>query len=163
MTAVYKHTQKGHYLLVFALLAGTFTVAISHYFILENAPLRNAEETTAYWVTAASGLLTGLVLVWAAALVSALTVKIEDGSLTLRFGPGAYSKKFALDRITHAQTVRNKWFFGWGIRFIGNGWLYNVSGLDAVEIILQNGKRRRIGTDEPQLLAAAINNSLTGE
>jgi hypothetical protein len=34
--------------------------------------------------------------------------------------------------------------------------LFNVSGLDAVEVELVDGKRIRIGTDEPQALVAAI-------
>jgi hypothetical protein len=34
--------------------------------------------------------------------------------------------------------------------------LYNVSGLDAVELKLKSGEVRRIGTDNPQGLAAAL-------
>ena len=34
--------------------------------------------------------------------------------------------------------------------------LYNVSGLDAVELRLKSGDIRRIGTDDPQGLAAAL-------
>ena len=36
------------------------------------------------------------------------------------------------------------------------GWMYNVSGLDAVEIELKGGGRFRIGTDEPDELVRAI-------
>ena len=54
------------------------------------------------------------------------------------------------------QTVRNKWYFGWGIRYLGTGWLYNVSGLDAVEIVQNDGKMVRVGTDEPDVLARAL-------
>jgi len=40
------------------------------------------------------------------------------------------------------------------------GWrLYSVSGLDAVELHLKNGDIRRIGTDDPKGLAAALNAS----
>ena len=41
----------------------------------------------------------------------------------------------------------------WVIR---NGWLYNVSGFDAVELELASGKLCRIGTDEPGRLLHAI-------
>ena len=34
--------------------------------------------------------------------------------------------------------------------------IYNVSGFDAVEIQLKNGKIYRIGTDEPKKLEQAI-------
>jgi hypothetical protein len=37
--------------------------------------------------------------------------------------------------------------------------LYNVSGLDAVELRLKTGDIRRIGTDDPQGLAAALKSS----
>ena len=49
-----------------------------------------------------------------------------------------------------------RWWWGWGVRYYGQGWLYNVSGLDAVEIRLKSGKHIRIGTDEPEALVAEI-------
>jgi len=52
--------------------------------------------------------------------------------------------------------VRNQWWWGWGIRLIPGGWLYNVSGLDAVELKMKNGRIFRIGTDEAQRLAEFI-------
>jgi len=39
-------------------------------------------------------------------------------------------------------------------------WIYNVSGFDAVEIKLKNGKTYRIGTDESQKLEQAILRSI---
>jgi hypothetical protein len=38
----------------------------------------------------------------------------------------------------------------------GQGWLWNVSGIDAVELTMKNGDRFRIGTDEPEKLVTAI-------
>jgi hypothetical protein len=35
-------------------------------------------------------------------------------------------------------------------------WVYNVSGFDAVEIQMRNGRIKRIGTDEPRKLEQAI-------
>jgi len=35
-------------------------------------------------------------------------------------------------------------------------WIFNVSGFDAVELIMKNGKIYRIGTDEPIKLESAI-------
>jgi hypothetical protein len=55
--------------------------------------------------------------------------------------------------------VRNRWYYGWGIRITPRGWLYNVSGLDAVELALKNGKCVRIGSDEPHALARAIDHA----
>jgi hypothetical protein len=38
----------------------------------------------------------------------------------------------------------------------GQYWLWNVSGLNAIELTLKNSKRFRIGTDEPEKLVDAI-------
>jgi len=52
--------------------------------------------------------------------------------------------------------VHNHWYYGRGIKLTPHGWLFNVSGFDAVEIQLKNGRKYRIGTDEPDALLAAI-------
>lgn len=41
-------------------------------------------------------------------------------------------------------------------RSISGGWIYNVWGLDAVELDLASGRKFRIGTDETIDLAAAL-------
>jgi hypothetical protein len=38
----------------------------------------------------------------------------------------------------------------------GNGWLYNVSGWEAVEVRFKNGKRFRLGSDEAKKLVEII-------
>jgi hypothetical protein len=48
------------------------------------------------------------------------------------------------------------WLNGFGIRVRPGRRLYNVSGLDAVELRLKTGDIRRIGTDDPRGLAAAL-------
>ena len=37
-------------------------------------------------------------------------------------------------------TVTNSLIFGWGIRYIPDGWLYNVSGIKAVENRFHNSQ-----------------------
>ena len=41
-------------------------------------------------------------------------------------------------------------------RHTPHGWLYNVSGWEAVEITLPSGKRFRLGTDEPRRLEQVL-------
>jgi len=89
-------------------------------------------------------------------LFASLTVVVGDAAVFVRFGPGLIRRSFALTDIRAVRTVRNRWYYGWGIRLLPRGWLYNVSGLDAVEIELADGRAHRIGTDEPEALAAAI-------
>jgi len=69
---------------------------------------------------------------------------------------GKVRKRFRIEDIESSRVVRNRWYYGLGIRKIQNGWLYNVSGLDAVELQMKDGRRFRIGTDEPYELLEAI-------
>ena len=100
-----------------------------------------------------------IILIWAI-LLDSLTVRISNNFIEIRFGIGIIRKQFAIAKIQSATIVRNKWYYGWGIRLTPHGWLYNVAGLDAVEIRLNNGKQYRIGTDEPKELHKAINSVL---
>jgi hypothetical protein len=109
---------------------------------------------------------------WAAAIVliilaiclvlfATLTVEIDQDSLRVRFGPGLIRKRFLLQDIESHQMVKNHWYYGWGIRRAPQGWLWNVSGLHAVELLLKNGKRFRIGTDDPEGLSEVLRQSLS--
>lgn len=83
-------------------------------------------------------------------LVTTLTTEIDREVLEVRFGPiGIIRKRFPLREIVSCQVVRNRWYYGWGIRWTPHGWLYNVSGLDAVELQMRTGKKHRVGTDVP--------------
>ena len=94
-----------------------------------------------------------LVCVW---LFHSLTVKVSREQIMLTFGVGLIRKRFTVAEIESAAIVRNHWYYGWGIKLTPHGWLYNVSGLDAVQIQRRNGRKTRIGTDEPVELLAAI-------
>jgi hypothetical protein len=85
-----------------------------------------------------------------------LTVEGDERGLDVWFGPGVARRRIPWRDIRAARPVRNSWLAGWGIRWIGSGWMYNVSGLDAVELSLASGRRFRIGTDDPRGLHAFI-------
>jgi len=91
-----------------------------------------------------------------AILFASLTVEVTTREVRLRFGPGPVRKSFPLAEIESARAVRNSWWYGWGIRLTPHGWLFNVSGLDAVELSMTEERRFRIGTDEPRELLQAI-------
>ena len=57
--------------------------------------------------------------------------------------------------MSHAP-VRNSALYGWGLRWIPGGTLWNVWGRDAVEVGLVSGKRFRIGTDDAEALDLAL-------
>ena len=100
------------------------------------------------------------VLVVCIILFPSLTVTGDDNLIEVRFGPGLIRKKFLLEDIESCRPVKNQWWYGWGIRKIPRGWLFNVSGLDAVELLMKNGRVYRIGTDEPQTLNEFIQRRL---
>ena len=96
------------------------------------------------------------------ALFASLTVEIDTEHLRIRFGIGLIRKRFPLDQIDTCRPVKNSWIYGWGIRLTPHGWLYNVSGQEAVELKMKSGKTCRIGTDEPEILTAALQEALDG-
>ena len=72
------------------------------------------------------------------------------------FGLTPLRKRIRLADIASFEAVRNPWYFGWGIQRYGPGWLYNVSGFEAIEIVRTDGKELRIGTDDSQGLLRAL-------
>jgi hypothetical protein len=108
--------------------------------------------STGRWLGLAIALLCG-VLAW---LFSSLTVIVNGNQLEWYFGPGAWKYRMARGDIANVSIVRNSVLNGFGIRMRPGFRLYNVSGLDAVELHLKNGEIRRIGTDDASGLAAAL-------
>jgi hypothetical protein len=141
-------------------------------------PYRHTQVGTTLLVTCAAVAVAGAVIAWrisgqpATLIVTlivlagicivfhSLTVEIENGELRWYFGPGLWKYRLALNEIHSATTVRNQWWNGFGIRKAPGFSLYNVSGLDAVELKLRSGETCRIGTDDPNGLAAALNAGL---
>ncbi|HTV28267.1 MAG TPA: hypothetical protein VMF32_10845 [Xanthobacteraceae bacterium] len=141
MVIRYQHTQLGTLLLV-TLVSGAIFFAAMAYTLPSPGRL---------------GLLAGAaLLVVVAWLFSSLTVSVSESELQWRFGPGLFRYHMALTDIARVSVVRNSPFSGYGIRMRPGFRLYNVSGLDAVELRLKNGDIRRIGTDDAQGLAAAL-------
>jgi len=89
-------------------------------------------------------------------LFHSLTIAIGERELCWRFGPGLIHKRVALAEITAAEPVQTTFLQGWGIHLTRQGWLYNVSGREAVAITLRSGRRFLLGTNEPQLLATRL-------
>ena len=89
---------------------------------------------------------------------SLLTIMIDENNLQIKFGYGIFKKRYLIRDIISAKVVKNHWYYGWGIRYWvpRRMWVYNVSGFDAVEIEMRNGRIKRIGTDEPQKLESAL-------
>jgi hypothetical protein len=89
-----------------------------------------------------------------------LTVQVDSNLVKLYFGIGVPRKALPLEVIRNLRVVRNSPLLGWGIHWFPSGWIYNVGGFEAVEIELKDGSRLRIGSDEADELAKAIEDSL---
>ena len=159
----YEHTQKGsklvYYIAIFMILE---LIAIEVLiFILATHSQEVFPKNQLILIMLLIPLLPAIILGWAFLMMSSLTVSIDQEYIRLRFGPSMWKKAIPLNNITECNPVQNTWTNGWGIHYIGKGcWLYNIAGLDAVEILLKNGKRKRIGTDEPEELAEAIRRAI---
>src|SRR5579883_2096711 len=77
-----------------------------------------------------------------------LTVIVDEREIVLKFGDWLEAKRVPLVSIKRCAPTRTSPLSGWGIRFIGTGWLYNIYGLDAVEVELLDGTRVFIGRSE---------------
>ena len=118
-----------------------------------------------FWWNVSAPLFTWLpfVVVMALALLCfhSLNVRLDERAVHLRFGIGLIRRSIPLETIVDATPVRNSWLAGFGIRYIGRGWMWNVSGLDAIRIDRTKGGSFFIGTDEPAALEAAINAAIS--
>ncbi len=89
-----------------------------------------------------------------------LTVQVDADQVRLYFGIGVPRNTLPLQEIQNLRVVRNSPLLGWGIHWFPSGWIYNVGGFEAVEIERKDGSRLRIGSDEAEALARAIENAL---
>ncbi|MFZ1806181.1 MAG: hypothetical protein WAU36_03110 [Cyclobacteriaceae bacterium] len=94
-------------------------------------------------------------------LLYGMTTHITYKKIRIAFGIGIIRFNIPLRRIATVTAVKNPWYYGWGIRFIPGGMLYNISGSLGVELEFNDSKRvTRIGTKDPQQLKQEIESRL---
>lgn len=94
--------------------------------------------------------------VFAFLLFSSLSITVSNERLQWHFGPGLIRKSVETKEIASAELIRTRMIDGWGIHYTRHGWLYNVSGYDAVAIKLKDGKQFALGSNDPVGLWEAI-------
>lgn len=104
----------------------------------------------------AIGAVTAVFVIALLYMFGRFTVEVTDQGIRGFFGWGWPARSVRWNDITAARPVTNSWWYGWGIRWIPRGTLWNVWGLDAIELDLTSGRRLRFGTDEPEALLAAV-------
>ena len=136
---VYRHTQFGT--LTIAVIAGVIAI------LGATIPLVGPHPIT---------LVIIVLFCVLGALFASLTVTIDRNVVCVAFGPGWIRRKLPVASIRGADVVRTRWYDGWGIHVTARGLLYNVSGFDAVDLVLSDGRHILVGTDEPERLRRAV-------
>jgi hypothetical protein len=137
----YAHTQIGH-VIIWSLVGVIALIAITGF--VGSSPHREIPPIVL------------IILLVSLALFYKLRITIEGDTLRASFGIGIIRKNVRLADIAGCEAIRTRWWYGWGIHLTPYGWLYNVSGFDAVAITLRNGQKLALGTDDPHGLAKAV-------
>jgi len=91
-----------------------------------------------------------------------MTTLIDEKEILISFGIGLICKRIKIEEIQSVEQVKNPWYYGWGIRLIPRGVLYNISGFEAIQIKLKNSRSiLRIGSKNSSQLVQEINNRLS--
>lgn len=139
----YEHTQRGHWHLLLAVMAGGAMVAAAY--------------SRGFAHAAPLMMILAGVAVFFAFCFRSLTVRDTGDCLALRFGPiPLMRKRIRYADITAVETGRSKFLDGWGMHYSPwRGWTYNIWGFDCV--VLSLGERTvRVGSDDVERLAAFL-------
>lgn len=152
---IYKHTQIGYQLLV---VTAVILAIFIWMYMTAVAEAPSVDSGTNLFVIATMVFIVVILTSFAT-----LTTSLDETYLRVAFGFGIFSKKFLVRDIASVRVVKNSWWYGWGIRFslCPRMWIFNVSGFDAVEIVMRDKRVYRIGTDVPKDLEMAITRVLS--
>ena len=139
MSLHYRHTQVG-WVTIGSILGGGLLLLVL---------LAGIRELPGAWIAVLPLLLAGL-------LFATLTVEVDASELRVAYTGGVIRRRVALAQLRSVRPVSNPWYYGWGIHKLRGGWIWNVSGFEAVELCLVDGSLWRVGTDEPDALARAL-------
>ena len=93
-------------------------------------------------------------------LFCGMRTRVNASGINIKFGIGLLEKTIPMTEVKSISLVENKWYYGLGIRKIPGGMLYNIHGLNAVELNLGASKNIRIGSQNPQVLVHYIENCI---
>lgn len=103
-------------------------------------------------------MIVDLTLLTALLIFYKLTILIDNTTLSFKMGIGLIGKSYKISDIKSCTPVRNSLFLGFGIKMLWNGWLYNVSGLQAIELhFYSKDSIVRIGTNQPDEISKVVN------
>lgn len=93
-----------------------------------------------------------------------LTITVDSTHVSFKLGIGLYSKSYKIADLSSCTPVTNSAIYGIGIRLLPGGWLYNVSGLKAIELRFKHkASVIRIGTNKPDEISELIQSLISSE
>jgi FtsH-binding integral membrane protein len=141
---LYEHRQVGWLTIVFTFV---MIAALSVAFGLSE---KNADQRTAFnFVVIAVAV--------GAALFSSLTIRVTEQYVAWWFGIPLIGRRVALAEIASITQTRTNIWEGWGVHLtFWHGWVWNIAGFNAIEIVLRSGTRFAVGTPQPQAVIDAV-------
>ena len=140
----YRYTQVGTVTILMILLAAAFTA------FMFDSGLKSAEGQDAT-ILKVTGLVVAGVFILALASFYSFTIQIAAGKLNFWFGFGVGRKSFPIEGIRSVETVKNPWYYLWGIKSIPGGWLYSIGpGGRAIELVFKDNRKIHLGTNHPE-------------
>jgi hypothetical protein len=143
--ATYRHTQVGWTIGVATAVGSVATIGVLLW-------LPEGAMRAPAWTPALLAALLGLAL----ALFGWLTVEVDARAVRLRFGVGVFRRTLPIAELVRCDRLRTRLRWGWGLHWTPAGWLYNVSGRDAVRLELRRERPVVIGSDDADALKTAI-------
>ncbi len=102
-------------------------------------------------------VIISLILMVCLLLFFQMKTTVDNEKIQILFGIGLIKKIIYIRNVKEVSIVTNKWYNGLGIKIINNGWMYNIQGLNAIELKLKNTKSIiRIGTADSEKLKQAV-------
>lgn len=95
--------------------------------------------------------------------LSGMTTTVGHDRIDVAFRWGFPRRSIDPRTVGDVAIVRNRWWHGWGVRWVPGGTMFNVWGLDAVHLEIEGGRDFRIGTDDPHGLAEAIEQAVRSD
>lgn len=143
----YRHTQRAPMWLIPAILGVASIVAAAA--VQHHAPLM--------MILASFGAL----MIFISLGFQSLTIADAGDELTVTFGPlPMFRKRIPYSSITSAEPSHTALIDGWGIHWVPRrGWTWNLWGTRCVRLTV-HGQTVRLGTDDPENLAAIIRSKI---
>lgn len=86
-----------------------------------------------------------------------IVIEVTENQISFKLGIGLFKKTYQINDLTSCTPVRCSLLNGFGIRRIANGWLYNISGLDAIELRFEDKRNIiQIGTNKSDEIASLV-------